>query len=226
MTQARRTQAERRQTAERGILDAAMTVISERGVNGMSFAEIGTAAGYSRGITSHYFGTKENLLVSLLRDVADRFNEALHTSSYAGASGIEQIVIYVQLYLERAKTRPAVARALQLMRAESLTAPLPFRQAVSEANEAAFASVRDMLESAREDGSMRSDVNIEAYIGVVVGALRGIVGQYLADPATFDIDATGREFIRALRAALEPDAQDKPAKRLQGARAKRTAAAR
>jgi len=38
--------------------------------------------------------------------------------------------------------------------------------------------------------------------------------------------ATGREFIRALRAALEPDAQDKPAKRLQGARAKRTAAAR
>lgn len=204
MTQVRRTQAERRQTAERGILDAAMTVISERGVNGMSFAEIGMAAGYSRGITSHYFGTKENLLVSLLRDVADRFNEALHTSAYAGANGLEQLFIYIQLYFDRAKTRPAVARALQLMRAESLTAPLPFQQAVAEANVAASASIRDMLENARSDGSARKNVDIGAYTGMIVGALRGIVGQYLADPKGFDIDGTGREFVNALRLTLEP----------------------
>jgi AcrR family transcriptional regulator len=202
MTQVRRTQAERRQTAERGILDAAMKVISERGVNGMSFAEIGAASGYSRGITAHYYGTKENLLVSLLQDVAERFNEALHTSAYEGASGLEQLVIYVQLYIERAKKRPTVARALQLMRAESLTAPPPFRKAVDEANAAAFESVRTMLETAREDGSIRADVPVEATTGVLVGALRGIVGQYLSDPDRFDIDATAAEFIRSLRTML------------------------
>ncbi len=202
MIQVRRTQAQRRQTAERGILDAAMTVISERGINGMSFAEIGTVSGYSRGITSHYFGTKENLLVSLLRDVGERFNDALRTPIYEEAKGLDRLIIYINLYLDRARTRPKVARALQLMRAESLTAPPPFQKAVQEANLAAFASLRDMLVTARADGSLRKEIDIDAHAGLIVGGLRGIVGQYLADPDTFDIDATAKAFISAIRLSV------------------------
>ena len=179
-----------------------MAVIAERGVTGMSFAEIGSVSGYSRGIGSHYFGTKENLLVCLLRDVGEQFNAALRTAAFVEAKGLDQLVNYIELYFERAKSRPQVARALQLMRAESLTAAPPFQQAVKEANLAAFESIREMLLTARDDGSVRKDVDIDAHAGLIVGGLRGIVGQYLADPHGFDMDATGQAFIASIRRSI------------------------
>ena len=52
-----RTQSDRRDTAEARILDAALRIVAERGTDGMTLAEVGEAAGYSRGLPAHYFGS-------------------------------------------------------------------------------------------------------------------------------------------------------------------------
>lgn len=59
------------------ILDAAELLFARRGYDATSLAEIGEAAGVSRGTPSYFFGSKEELYVSVLeRMYADR-NEAL-----------------------------------------------------------------------------------------------------------------------------------------------------
>src|SRR3954452_11802274 len=65
---ARRTQQERREEAERKVLAAATALIAQHGSRALTLAEVGEAAGYSRGIVSHHFGSRENLLRAVMRD--------------------------------------------------------------------------------------------------------------------------------------------------------------
>ena len=55
-TPTRRSHAERREEAERRLLEAAMEIVAKRGTVRMTLAEVGEAAGYSRGLPAHRFG--------------------------------------------------------------------------------------------------------------------------------------------------------------------------
>ena len=64
-----RTQAERRASSERRLLDAAAKVIAERGTTSVSFADIAREAGCSHGLPGYLFGSKTDLLLALVEDV-------------------------------------------------------------------------------------------------------------------------------------------------------------
>src|ERR1700710_2334034 len=63
----RRTQAERRTDTRRRVLDAATSLVAAHGSRAVSLAAVGEAAGYSRGIVNHHFGSKARLLEELIR---------------------------------------------------------------------------------------------------------------------------------------------------------------
>src|SRR3954454_10540286 len=64
----RRTQRERREATERKVLAAATALIAQHGSRALTLAAVGEASGYSRGIVSHHFGGRENLLRAVMRD--------------------------------------------------------------------------------------------------------------------------------------------------------------
>lgn len=198
----RRSQAERRSVAERRVLDAAIRVIAAEGIGGTSLAEIGAAAGYSRGIATHYFGTKEKLLVRVLDNVATAFVEALATADFQEADGLARVTLLAGLMLRRTVANPELGRALQIMRAQSLIAPPALHKAIEAANGASARIVKEMLCSARAAGQIRADVDPDAVALFIVGALRGMIGQHLADPRSIDLEAAGRAFCEMLEAAL------------------------
>src|SRR5690242_21557310 len=80
----RRTQEERRAETERRVLAAAMALIAAHGSRSVTLAEVGEAAGYSRGIVRHHFGSRERLLAAVMQD-APRFA----APAYEG-DGLEQ----------------------------------------------------------------------------------------------------------------------------------------
>ncbi len=67
MTTARRTQQQRRDQAETALLNAAAELAVEYGVRSLTLARVGERAGYSRGIVTHHFGSKQALLERLAR---------------------------------------------------------------------------------------------------------------------------------------------------------------
>src|SRR5690606_32978246 len=69
----RRTQAERREEAEQRILEAALEIVARRGSVRMTLAEVGEAAGYSRGLPAQRFGNKAGLLRALAASIGTRF---------------------------------------------------------------------------------------------------------------------------------------------------------
>src|SRR3954470_15908907 len=66
-------QGRRRATAQRAVLDAASSLVAERGVRALTPAAVGAAAGYPRRSVMARFGSRAGLLDALTKDLQDRF---------------------------------------------------------------------------------------------------------------------------------------------------------
>src|SRR4051794_25726847 len=106
---ARRTQQERREEAERKVLAAATALIAQHGSRVLTLAEVGEAAGYSRGIVSHHFGSRENLLRAVMRDARPSPLRDLADSAAAWRAGS------VRAYPKNVTTRRPSAGAFPQM---------------------------------------------------------------------------------------------------------------
>jgi AcrR family transcriptional regulator len=68
----RRTQAERRATTRRALLDATLQELDAVGYANLTTASVVARAGVTRGAQAHYFATKADLVVQALRHITDR----------------------------------------------------------------------------------------------------------------------------------------------------------
>ncbi|HVT64456.1 MAG TPA: TetR/AcrR family transcriptional regulator [Mycobacteriales bacterium] len=68
----RRTQAERRATTRRALLDATLQELDEVGYANLTTASVVARAGVTRGAQAHYFATKADLVVQALRHITDQ----------------------------------------------------------------------------------------------------------------------------------------------------------
>ena len=72
----RRTQAERTAETRRRVLDAAAALVASHGAHAVSLAAVGEAAGYSRGIVNHHFGSKEGLFDATVEAIIGGLGDA------------------------------------------------------------------------------------------------------------------------------------------------------
>lgn len=164
----RRTQQQRRAETERRVLDAAVALIAERGSRAVTLAEVGQAAGYSRGIVHAHFGSREQLLAAVVRD-AQRFDVP-----EAAGTGLQQLAALVRAYLANlALRRPAIG-AFLLMWAESLASDPVLGPLFAERDQAFRADLAEVVRAGVADGSVRADADPEAVAVLLLGALRGI----------------------------------------------------
>jgi AcrR family transcriptional regulator len=73
------------------IVEAMRASVAARGIAGSTFDQVARAAGVSRGLLHYYFGTKERLLVEVVRRECDLRNERLE-DAIAGAGSGEQVL--------------------------------------------------------------------------------------------------------------------------------------
>ncbi len=68
---ARRTQAQRRASTRKALLDATIDVLVDRGYAGLTTTLVCERAGVTRGAQAHYFATKADLVVQALSHLTD-----------------------------------------------------------------------------------------------------------------------------------------------------------
>jgi len=91
----RRTQAERRETTRKQLLDAATKLIRQKGFGGLRTIEVASVAGVSRGALMHHFPSKHALVVAVLTYVNEvTFAQSTRRAQLARTSGdpIEEII--------------------------------------------------------------------------------------------------------------------------------------
>ncbi|HYZ79757.1 MAG TPA: helix-turn-helix domain-containing protein, partial [Solirubrobacteraceae bacterium] len=73
------------------IVDAMRASVAQRGIAGSTFDRVAREAGVSRGLLHYYFGTKERLLVEVVRRESEVRGQSLDRA-VAGATGADELI--------------------------------------------------------------------------------------------------------------------------------------
>ncbi|MFC3996226.1 TetR/AcrR family transcriptional regulator [Nocardiopsis sediminis] len=195
----RRTQEQRRTATRAALLAAAAELVVEAGVRAVTLARVGERAGYSRGIATHHFGSKQALLDALAKSSQSGF--------VAGVGdlppGLDRLVFLIEGYIRELGRDGVAGRAFLLLWAEAATATelsAGFRE-----RDAAFrADLREDVAAGIANGEIPGDTDPQSVAVAVLGQLRGIGMQRLLDPDAVDTQhlssAVAGQWRRALSA--------------------------
>ncbi|MFJ2775289.1 MULTISPECIES: TetR/AcrR family transcriptional regulator [unclassified Kitasatospora] len=199
----RRTQAQRRAAAESALLAAAARLIAEHGSAGVTLARVGEAAGFSRGLATHYFGSKA-VLLARLQEVVLADATASAVPERAGGGAVEELLRFTETWLEVARHPTDLQRALLVLGAEALAGASELAPAVAELDARMRLWVASVVRQGAAAGQVRAGVDPEAFAVVAVAVLKGLVVQAAAAPGELELTAAGAEARRWIAGALAP----------------------
>jgi len=198
----RRTQAERTATANRRMLRAAMMLFSRQGYTRTTLAQVGREAGYTGGLVSHHFGSKQGLLRDLVMRAAGRFYQDQIRPALEGRAGLAALCTMIDTYLDELVVREERMRALYVLMGEAL-GPVPeSNDLFAELNRGFRVTARDWIEAGIAAGEIRPDVNPEAEAALFVGMLRGVANQWMVERGCFDLEKVRASLKASVRRHL------------------------
>lgn len=199
----RRSHAQRREEAERRLLDAALQIVARRGTVRMTLAEVGEAAGYSRGLPAHRFGSKAGLLHALALYIGERFGHERRQGAPL-APGLESIVGNIHFYFSRKGGDWTATRALLVMMAEGSMEPeSALRQELVAYNRNALAWFERHIRTGIERGEIAADTDPAVTAVILLGAMRGVMLQWLVDER-IKLLAVRDRLLQITRQVLQP----------------------
>lgn len=182
-----------------------MQIIAKKGAAGATLAEIGVAAGYSRGLPAERFGTKLALLNALMDSMEGWFQERVG-QAVAGKAGMAALNARVDAHIDGACAGPVATAALYTLFVESLCV-IPELQSRTRALSASFHDgFQDHLDQAKRRGELRSGVDSKKMAGIIVGALRGLIIQSLLDGNTTALAAARGQIHAMIETGLRKSA--------------------
>lgn len=161
--QRRLTQAERREASQQSLLLAAAELIAEEGFAAASLQRIGERAGYSRGLASQHFGSKDGLVTALIAAVLAR-STALLESRPVAVTPLDAIIAYADVILLQIE-RDALIRAYWVMMASAVANRLPMQKLFLAEHD----KVRQQLSTLIAEGQTRGE--IDPYVDADAAAL-------------------------------------------------------
>ena len=199
----RRTQAERIATSEHEILHAAVSLIALKGPTDWTLAEVGKNAGYTGGLVSHRFGSKNGLLLAVTDRIVDLFIEKNLASKLENKLSSELLLSFFKLYISQLKEGSDLFIAYHRLMAESqstLPQLLPAFEGINTRLRAAFA---DAIRSGQKDGTLKPELNPDYEAYSFAALFRGITNLWLTGPRNINIDAYAKyecgQLLRRIR---------------------------
>ena len=199
---ARRPQAQRRAEAEQGLLDAALRLFARKGVEATTLAEIGDAAGYSRGLANHHFGSRTALIDKLAERSRTRF-QARFRSQFRTRAGseIEALARGADLFLAAGGKVTDEVRGFFVLWGSALPEEAAHRDGFIAHDRRVRAFVQRLVQFGQRRGTIRADVDPAGFAAAYMSLLRGAVPLMLMDQ-TISVEAVRAAVASMLRCQL------------------------
>ncbi|KGE03476.1 TetR/AcrR family transcriptional regulator [Pseudohaliea rubra] len=195
------TQAERTALSDRRMFEAAIELINEFGTRKMTLKEIGERAGYSRGLASYRFGSKDGLLRELFGRFDMRWKEHLG-ERLQGKRGIEAIRAGIHAQRDFFRREPNYLRAMYLLWYESLGHESDIRSALSDHHAIYRKDARQWAEAGIADGDISSTIDPEQFAVRYCSFMFGTIYQWLVDADALDIDGLFADYEKQIMTIL------------------------
>jgi AcrR family transcriptional regulator len=203
-----RTQAERRASSERKLLDTTAQLIAERGTTSVSFADIARAAGCSHGLPGYLFGSKTDLLLALIDDVLRALRRQTFDPATRQTQGLTSVAAALRAFVESLARPTSYTRAMYVLLGEAPGGPPEVRAALVAYQDGVRGVFRDMVREGIDRGEVRPDVDPDDQAVLVLGLARGIGQQVVLDPASVDVRTVAPAVADAVTRWLGADPGD------------------
>jgi AcrR family transcriptional regulator len=161
------------------ILDRAIELFAEHGVDGASMRSVGEAIGVSHAALRHYFSSREELLIEVYRE-----HEQRPHPEDEDAGAVEDIARSA----DRNREVPGLVQLYSTLTADALQEQ---RTATREFVNARFRRVREDLvrriERSQAAGATAADIDAADAASLIIAASDGLQVQWLLDPGTVDV---------------------------------------
>lgn len=204
----RRSQTERRDESERRLLHAATEVIVERGVSAATFGAIGERAGYSRGLATQKFGSKQGMTEALIAHLHERQAKALEAVGIDTAPGLDALLGYVDHYLRQLR-QEGEGKAYFMLLADAVSDLTDLRAAFAASHERVERLLEALCIRGQDEGTIRPDLDPDAAALMVGSLLLGLSVQCLVDPE-MDLDPIRQTSLATLRLSFATTPQPDP----------------
>jgi AcrR family transcriptional regulator len=191
----RMTQAERTALSDKRMLNAAKELIAEHGTHNTTLREVGERAGYSRGLASNRFGSKEGLFSQLVLDFNRSWAEELRRTvgDSTGLPALAAALRAVEFYL---LNRPAEMKALYILWFESMSSHDEVRQRLALNHKAYRRDAERWVREGIEEGTIRDTVDAKSFAVEFSSLIFGLIYQWLIDPDSIDVHAVFQRYQR------------------------------
>lgn len=177
----RLTQLERREQSEQRLLTAAAELIATEGFAAASLERIGQIAGYSRGLASQKFGSKDGLVKAVIAFLIQRGEDLLEDRQLDGVSPLAAILAYADVILGQIENDRLI-RAFWVMMASAIANRLPIQSAFLAEHEKIKRRLSDMITAGQGRGEIDPNLDPDAAALSIGSTILGIGFECLLDP--------------------------------------------
>ncbi|CAN5514471.1 TetR/AcrR family transcriptional regulator [soil metagenome] len=187
------TQPQRVETSSRRLVEAAAELITEKGWEATTAAEIGRRAGYSRAMVHARYGSKDAILDAFFDH---GYVQRVLPGPQPGATGMENAVAHFGRIQELYTHDPDFLRAMFVMTFEAVKTTSPVRARLQTWFERGVDAVEAGLRDGIVDGSVRPDLDLEQAVNDISAAAFGIAFHWIVLSDRYDL-ARELEYARA-----------------------------
>lgn len=178
----------RSELSTRRLLDASAELIAEVGLNNATLAMIGERAGYSHGLVTRRFGSKEGLLMALVDRMSIGWFDTYVNPEIDKADGLEALRIRIRAIRRGWEVSPRRMRALYTLMFEGAVQPIPaLREQMRNLHLVALSSTAQAVQRGVEDGTIAPGTDGEATSRFITSALRGVAYHALLTPEEVNV---------------------------------------
>ncbi len=195
-------QQERAILSTRRLLEAATELLAGHGLDQITLAEVGRRAGYSHGLVTRRFGSKENLLWVLFDSAANQLAEPSIRQALEGEPGLS-LVPMLRALRAGLETDALIVRAFYTIMFESLnSSSMPLlRSRMLSFNERLRQGIATAIENGQAAGEANPSVDPWPVADMAVSSLYGAAYQWILSPE-YDFLASLDAISDILRAYL------------------------
>ena len=173
----------------KALVDATLRAVGDHGSLTVTMSEIARHAGVSPALAHHYFGSKEQLFVDILRarDAAD--------SRQVPDAGVEESLVAIIRHNEQV---PGLVELYTRLAAEAGDPAHPARAFFLDRTATVHAAAREAVVAEQRAGRIRSDLDPEWIIRAGHALADGLQNAWILDP-TIDMAADVEQFFALLK---------------------------
>ncbi len=180
----------------RMILDAAIRVFARRGFHLCRVSDVADEAGVAYGLVYHYFDSKEEILNTLFLERWQVMLDAIAEIDGRDVPAREKLYLVASFIIDSYRHEPELMKVIIV---EVTRSAHSFGRLHLEKIREAYAGIARIVDSAREDGSFRSDIPGEFASICFYGAIEQLLSGWIFDL----LPQTEAEFDRAKSLVVE-----------------------